>query len=172
MPKTKQQKIQIVQELNETLQGKVALLVNYQGLTVQETEGLRNELFEKNAQITIVKNTLLAIAAKDVGVESGQVPMDKPLAILSADDEIVLSKILAKFAKVHEKVEIIGGWVDGKYYDASYINKLSKLPGREELLSKLVGSINAPINGLANVLAGNIRGLVNVVKQYQLKVNK
>ena len=167
MPKTKEQKVQIVQDLKSQLQGKVALLVNYQGLTVQETEGLRDELYGNSAKISIIKNTLFKIAAKDIGIQIDESVFDQPLAILSANDEVTLSKILAKFAKEHEKVSIVGGWVDGNYIDATYIGKLSKLPGRDELLAKLVGSINAPISGFANVLAGNLRGLVSVIRQYR-----
>lgn len=167
MPKTREQKAEILANLQSTISGKVALLVNYLGLTVKETEGLRDELFSNQSNISIVKNSILKKAVEKAGFDIGEGITDQPLAILSANDEVALSKILAKFAKAHDKVQIIGGWIDGKYIDAAYISKLSKLPGREELLAKLVGSINAPISGMVNVLAGNIRGLVSVIKQYQ-----
>ncbi len=169
MPKTREQKTVILSNLQSAIKGKVALLVNYQGLTVQETESLRDELFSNQSKLNIVKNSLLKKAVADAGIEIKEEITDQPLAILSAPDEVMLSKILAKFAKEHEKVQIVGGWVDGNYIDAEYVTKLSKLPGREELLAKLVGSINAPISGMVNVLAGNIRGLVNVIKQYSEK---
>ena len=172
MPKTREQKEKILADLQSTISGKVALLVNYQGLTVKDTEGLRDELFNTGSKISIVKNSLLKKAVEASGNEIDQASLDQPLAVLSATDEVMLSKLLAKFAKDHEKVQIIGGWVDGNYIDAAYVTKLSKLPGREELLAKLVGSINAPISGMVNVLAGNIRGLVNVIKQYSEKQNQ
>jgi large subunit ribosomal protein L10 len=171
MPKTREQKAEILANLQTTISGKVALLVNYLGLTVKDTEVLRDELFSNQSSISIVKNSILKKAVEKAGFDIDESITDQPLAILSAEDEVALSKILAKFAKAHEKVEIVGGWVDGKYIDAEYIVKLSKLPGREELLAKLVGSINAPISGMVNVLAGNIRGLVSVIKQYAEKTS-
>jgi len=171
MPKTKDQKAEILTGLQTAISGKVALLVNYQGLTVKETEGLRDELFNNQSNISIVKNSLLKKAVEKTGFDFDESVTDQPLAILSAGDEVALSKILAKFAKAHENVLIVGGWVDGSYIDADYISKLSKLPSREELLAKLVGSINAPISGMVNVLAGNIRGLVSVIKQFAEKTN-
>jgi len=166
MPKTRQEKEQILAQLQEDLQQKAVVLVDYQGLTVKEVTLLRDQLYDTGYKMMVIKNTLLGKAIKDSGYEISEEALSLPLAVVVANDEVAVSKLVEKFAKEHEKLTIISGWIDGKFIDASYIANLSKLPGREELLARLVGSINAPISGMVNVLAGNIRGLVGVIKNY------
>ncbi len=79
-------------------------------------------------------------------------------------DEVEAAKILAKFAKDHEGIELHAGWLENDFIDKAKVEELSKLLGKEELLAKLVGSLNSPISGLVNVLDGNTRGLVTVLK--------
>lgn len=166
MAKTRQEKEQILAQLQEDLQQRAVILADYQGLTVAEVTDLRDQLFETGYRMMVVKNTILGKALKDANLGLSDDALKQPLSVIVASDEVAVSKLVEKFAKGHDKITIIGGWIDGKFVDATYITTLSKLPGREELLAKLVGSINAPISGFVNVLAGNIRGLVSVIKQY------
>ena len=63
-----------------------------------------------------------------------------------------------------ENLKIVGGILGTKELTAEEVQALAKLPSKEELLAKLVGTLNAPVSGFVNVLAGNLRGLVNVLK--------
>jgi len=90
------------------------------------------------------------------------------LTTVGYNDEVAAAKLIADFAKGREGIEVVGGLLEGSFVDASAINQLSSLPSREELLAKLVGSINMPVSGFVNVLAGNLRGLVyalNAIKE-------
>ena len=83
------------------------------------------------------------------------------------EDEVAPAKMLADFAKKHEALKILGGILEGKTVDKTAIGFLAKLPSKPELLAKLVGSLQSPISNMVNVLAGNLRGLVQVLNAYQ-----
>jgi large subunit ribosomal protein L10 len=74
------------------------------------------------------------------------------------------AKLLNQFRAQHEAMKFIGGLLENKYIDAVKVLELANVPGKQELLAKLVGSINSPVSGFVNVLAGNLRGLVQVLK--------
>lgn len=171
MAKSKEKKNQIVEELNNNLKShRVALLVDYKGLKVKEIQSLRRKLAEKGISLEVMKNSLFRIALKNQNLEIDNSLLNRPLAISFADDEVEVSKELVAARKETEALEILGGLLDQKFVDESVIIQLSKLPGREELYAKLVGSINFPISGLVNVLAGSIRNLVNVLNNYKEKI--
>ena len=167
MPKTKAQKVEILQNLAGDIDNRALLLVNYAGLTVADISGLRNETFNAGCRVKVVKNTLLRKALKDASIDIEPAILDQPLAlVISPDDEVAVSKIVQKFADEHESAEILGGIIGGQFIEASKVKLLSTLPGRDELLARVVGSINAPISGFVQVMVGNLRGLVSVLKQY------
>lgn len=146
---------------------KTVVLVNYQGLKVKEIYSLKKKLYEVGIRFQIVKNTLLKIALKDQNIDFDQTILDQPVAaVWGMEDEIVPAKTTVSFTKEAEKLQIIGGIVNGKFVDASVIKQLAALPGRQELLAKLVGTLNAPMSGLVNVLQGNLRSLVYILSQY------
>ncbi len=165
MAKTRDQKEQMMTSLLEKIQNsKSAVLVDYRGLKVKETEELRKALRVKSVEVTVAKNTLVKIALKKNGIKFDESMFKKPLAIAFAmDDEVAPAKEIDLFASKHEALEILGGILEKEMIDASAVKQLAKLPSREELLAKLVGTINAPVSGFVNVLAGNIRGLVTVL---------
>jgi len=167
MAKTRSQKEEQLVRLNDQFGSKKAVFVDYQGLSVKEIENLRNSLEEKGVKFVVVKNTLAKIALKNAGIEVADELLKKPVAVAFADDEVTPSKEIKNFAKLHEKLEILGGVIEKAYVPALTIEALALLPSREELYAKVVGSIAAPISGMVNVLAGNIRGLINVLSQYQ-----
>lgn len=169
MAKTKSDKVEILEHLMEDLKKRVIALMDYQGLSAEEISELRDSLFEQDYKMTVIKNTLLRKAAKELGLTIVPEADKLPLAIIVSEDEVGLAKLIEKFAGGHEKATIVGAWVDSNFIDREAIAKLSKLPGKEEILAKLVGSINAPISGFVNTLAGNLRGLVSVINQYSQK---
>ncbi|MEI8143151.1 MAG: 50S ribosomal protein L10 [Candidatus Berkelbacteria bacterium] len=168
MAKTREQKGKSLLSLDESLESaKSAVLIDYRGLKVKETEELRNLLRAKNVSMHIVKNSLVKIALKKKGIEIDEGIFKKPVAIaFSLEDEVAPAKEIVLFAKKHEAVEILAGILENKMISASTVTMLSRLPSKDQLRAQLVGTIAAPLNGLVNVLSGNLRGLINVLSAY------
>ncbi len=172
MAKTKEQKNKLIDYLRVNLaEKKAAIIIDYKGLTVKELEALRNKLGDLGIKFSVTKNTMLKIALSDQKLEIDNEILNRPIAITFGDDEVVVSKEMAATAKELEAMEILGGIIDRKIVDSETISRLSLLPGREELYAKLVGTFNAPINGVVNVLAASIRGLVNVLNNYKESIS-
>ncbi|PLX26154.1 50S ribosomal protein L10 [Candidatus Parcubacteria bacterium] len=165
MAKTKQTKEQAVQELVESLKNsKSAVFANFQGLKVSESEELRALCREQNVKYVATKKTLLKRALAELDLEVDTKAFEGgPAIVLGVEDEVAPAQILAKFAKDHELATMFGGILEGNYIDGEKVSELSKLPSKDELLAKMVGSLNAPVSGFVNVLAGNLRGLVSVL---------
>jgi len=165
MAKTRQHKEEEIQQLATSLkEAKAAVFANFQGLKVSESESLRTICREQNINYFVTKKTLLRLALKDLGLEVDTKSFDGGVSVvLGTDDEVAPAQTVAKFAKKHDVVTLFGGILENKFIDASNVTALSVLPSKEEILAKVVGSLNAPISGFVNVLAGNLRGLVNVL---------
>ena len=165
MAKSKQQKTDALEEAkNKFDSSKLVVLASYNDLPVSDIQELRKEFKEKDVFYKVIKKTILKLVAKDNIDESLVDDLRGNLALAYGPDEVEAAKILAKFAKDHEGIELHAGWLENDFIDKAKVEELSKLLGKEELLAKLVGSLNSPISGLANVLGGNTRGLVNVLK--------
>ncbi len=166
MAQTKQQKEALVKNLAEKLKtSKAVVFSDYKGLQVKDMTVLRRELRASGVELQVLKKTLISLALKDAGIEMDVKKLEGQIAVaVSAGDEVAAAKIIAKAAKANENLKIVGGILGVKELAAEEVNALAKLPGKEELLAKLVGTLNAPISGFANVLAGNLRGLVQVLK--------
>lgn len=164
MPSEKilEQKQAIVAELVERLNGSVAgVLVNYKGITVADDTKLRKELREAGVNYTVVKNTLLSRATKEVGLDSLNSVLEGTTALAtSEDDYVAAARILCKYAESNKKFEIKAGFAEGKPLSISEVNDLAKLPSKEVLVAKALGGLNAPITGFVTVLNGTIKGLV------------
>jgi large subunit ribosomal protein L10 len=139
------------------------ILTEYHGLRVEELSELRSNLRAFNSEYTVVKNTLSKIALKEAGIDAGS-NFSGPIALVIENSDIVSpAKALMDFAKIHTKLKVKAGYLEGKFVDAAVVDQLSKLPSREVLIAKMLSSMNAPISGFVNVLAANIRGLVTVL---------
>lgn len=162
-------KEKLVSGMTENLaKAKTVVLVNYQGLKVKDIHNLKKKLLEVGISFQIVKNTLLKIVLEKQGIEFPSDILDQPVAaVWGLEDEVIPAKTTVSFTKEAEKLQIIGGIVNGQFADASVIKQLASLPSREELYAKLVGTLNAPISRLVNVLQGNLRSLVYILSQYQ-----
>lgn len=165
MAKTKLQKEEAMQSLVDHLKNsKSAVFANFQGLKVSESEELRGKCREANVSYVASKKTLVRHALSDQGFEVDTKAFEGGVAaVFGNEDEVAPAQIIANFAKDHEVVSIFGGILEGEFIDAAKVNELSKLPSKQQLLGQLVGTLNAPVSGFVNVLAGNIRGLVNVL---------
>ena len=144
----------IVQEISEQIKdAQSVVLVDYRGLTVEEVTALRKELREAGVTYKVYKNTLMNFAFKGTDFESMSSLLEGPNAIaISKDDATAPARILSKFAKTVPALELKAGVVEGTFYDADGIKAVASVPSREELLSKLLGSIQSPITNLARVL--------------------
>lgn len=172
MAKTKEQKNKIVGNLKEKIsQMKSLVFFGYEGLTVKDIEDLRRKCKEAGIEYTVPKKTLLTVAMKEAGIDINPKDIKENYGVaISLKDEVIVAKILHDFVKAHEAAKILGGVFFGKMADQTMVLQLAKLPSREQLLAKFVGTINAPVSGFVNVLAGNLRGLVQVLNS--IKNNK
>jgi large subunit ribosomal protein L10 len=166
MAQTKQQKEALIKDLADKLKAsKAVVFSDYKGLKVKDFTLLRRELSAAGIEIKVLKKTLIDRAFKDAGIEMDIKKLEGQIAIaISSGDEVAAAKIIAKAAKANENLKIAGGILGVKELSAAEVHALAKLPSKEELLGQLVGTLNAPISGFVNVLAGNIRGLVTVLK--------
>ncbi len=173
MSKTKGQKKHILSELEDKIsRAKSVVFASFSGLGVKENEELRGKLKSENSEYYVAKKTLLGLAYKEKGIDSlnikdfsGQVAV-----VFGYEDEVAPAKILNQFKKNNEdKINFIGGILENKYIDAERVNDLAKLPSKIELYARLVGSINAPVSGFVNSLAGNLRNFVYALKAIEEK---
>lgn len=172
MAKTKEQKSKLLENLDSKIERmKSAVIVDYKGLKVKDTESLRNILREKGVEFNISKNTLTKIALKKSGIEFDESIFKKPVAIAFAmEDEVAPAKEITLFAKKNEAIEILGGILERKFIDDAMVRRLAALPTKEQLYASVVGTIAAPLSGMVNVFAGNMRGLVNVLNAHREKI--
>ena len=129
------------------------VLVDYRGLTVEQDTQLRKQLREAGITYKVYKNTMMNFAFKGTDYESLLPYLEGPSALaISTEDATAPARVLCKFAKTAEALEVKGGVVEGIAYDAKGIGEIAKIPSREELLSKLLGSIQSPITNFARVM--------------------
>jgi len=171
MAKTKEQKQEAVKILKERLSdANATVFVNFDGLTVMETNELRNILRKEKIEYTVAKKSLLKIALKDTKIKGIDLDsLEGGLGMASGfSDEVLPAKLLDTFAKKHEAVKLIGGIFNGEFIDTKEVVALAKLPSKQELFSKLVWLLQYPTSGFVNVLAGTMRNFVyalNAIKE-------
>ena len=129
------------------------VIVDYRGLTVAQDTELRKQLREAGVIYKVCKNTMMKRAFEGTDFAGLEEYLEGPSAmVVSKDDATAPARIICKFSKTAEALEVKAGVVEGTVYDAAGITELSKIPSREELLSKLLGSLQSPITNLARVL--------------------
>lgn len=143
-----------VAEIKEKLQKANSVVINkYQGLTVEEDTLLRKNLREAGVEYKVYKNTLVTIAAKELGLEGIVEYLEGPVSIaFGYEDVTVAARVLNDFAKDHKKLELKAGIVEGEIYDEAKIKQLATIPSKEVLIAKLLGSIKSPIASFARVI--------------------
>ena len=152
----------IVASLTEKLQNASAgVLVEYAGTTVAVDTELRRKMRAAGVDYAVVKNTLLRFAANNSGLEALDPFLNGTTALaISNTDPVAPAKILSEYAKKNDStIKIKAGFVEGKPISAAEVNDLAELPSREVLVAQVLGTLLAPITGLANVCNANIRGL-------------
>lgn len=144
----------IVDEISAAVKdAQSVVLVDYRGLTVEQDTQLRKQLREAGITYKVYKNTMMNFAFKGTDFEALTSYLEGPSAIaISTEDATAPARVICKFAKTADALEVKGGMVEGIAYDAKGIMEIAKIPSREELLSKLLGSIQSPITNFARVM--------------------
>ena len=144
----------IVQAIAEEIKdAESVVLVDYRGLTVAQDTELRKQLREAGVVYKVYKNTMMKRAFEGTEFESLDSCLEGPSAIaISKDDATAPARILCNFAKDAPALELKGGVVEGTAYDVAGLSELAKIPSREVLLSRLLGSMQSPIANFARVI--------------------
>ncbi len=147
-------KAPIIEEIKSQFDGaEGAVLADYRGLTVAQDTDLRKQLREANVVYKVYKNTYIKRAIAGTKFEELTSSLEGPTAVaISKSDATAPARILSKFAKTAPKLEIKCGIVEGTFYDNNAIKAIAEIPGREELLSRLLGSLKSPITNMARVI--------------------
>ena len=144
------EKQKYVADLAEQLKNAVAgVIVDYRGINVADDTALRKELREAGVKYTVVKNTMLRLAAREAGLDVEGVLEGTTALATSDSDYVAAAKILCKYADAQENFNIKLGFMDGEVLDAAKVQELGNLPSKEELLTQLVYVLSAPMRGLA-----------------------
>tara|TARA_A100001011_G_scaffold138258_1_gene145945 strand:- start:366 stop:878 length:513 start_codon:yes stop_codon:yes gene_type:complete len=128
------------------------MIAQYQGLNVNELDELRKELRDKGILFKITKNRITKIAIKDTPVKDLEKYFTGPTAAAISSDPISTAKILTKFAKSHDKLKIVAGFMDGKVLDQKEVAIIATLPSLEEARAKIVGILASPAQKLVSIL--------------------
>lgn len=147
-------KAPIVAEISENIKDAGSIVVvDYRGLTVEQDTRLRRSLREAGVTYKVYKNTFINFAIKGTEFEGISEFLEGPIAIaIGKDDATAPARVIAKFAKEAPVLEIKGGVVEGTTYDAKGIAAIATIPSRDELISKLLGSLQSPITNFARVM--------------------
>jgi large subunit ribosomal protein L10 len=144
-------KQQLVNEVAERMSNsKSVVIAEYQGLTVEKTQDLRNKLREAGCEMFVIKNNISRRAAEAQGYKELTEDLSGPnTVVFSYEDQVSAAKVLYEFAKKNKKLKIKSGIVDGNFYELEKIKEISQLPNREGLLTMLAGQMLAPLRELA-----------------------
>lgn len=149
-----EKKQKIVNDLVERLKNAQAgVLVNYSGITVENDTALRKELNAAGVNYSVIKNTLVKRACENSGFEELIGVLEGMTAVATSEnDPVVAAKIISKYAEKIDSFEIKAGFVDGKILDKDGVDELAKLPSKEVLIGKVLGSLQSSLYSLAYVL--------------------
>jgi large subunit ribosomal protein L10 len=173
MATTKAKKEEVVKELGAKLAKQKALVfADFKGLKVKDLSNLKKKLKSVVSEFKVAKKTLMAVAFEDQKINVDPKNMAGEIAlILGYNDEVAPAKTVYEFSKTNEHIKIIGGYLNGQSLSMEEVVLLAKLPSKEQLLANLVGSLSQPMRGFAQVLNGNLRGLVIALSEIQKSKN-
>lgn len=158
-------KEELVAEIKDRFSGSEAVIMaDYRGLSVKEMQQLRNAVREVGGDIKVYKNTLTEIAIRELALPNMDAYLGGPTAfVFIAADPVAPAKALSTFAKAHKALDLKGGLVANRVVDADGVKAIASLPSREELLAKLLGTMQNPLTGTVRVLAGPARAFATVL---------
>ena len=151
----KQEKQLIIDEIKSKLDGaQAAVVIDYMGITVAQADEMRKKLREANVDYTVYKNTLMKRAIDGTDFAQLAEVLEGPSAIaISKEDATAPARVLNNIIKEFQMMEFKAGVVEGNYYDKAAIEEVAKIPSRDELIAKFMGSIQSPIGKFVRTLA-------------------
>ncbi|MEM6648940.1 MAG: 50S ribosomal protein L10 [Pseudomonadota bacterium] len=171
MALTRQKKSDQVEWIGQVLNdNEVLVVMQNNGLTVAEVSVLRAQMREAGGGVKVVKNRLAKIALKDrPGGEETSALFVGPTVIAYSEDPITAPKVVTNFVKDNEeKLSVLGGLFGEESLDANGIDRLSKMPSREEIIASIAGSLTAPASNISAALgapAANLAGAVKTIAE-------
>lgn len=168
MALNKEKKTEVVSEVSELLaSSKLTVIAKYDGTSVKSMQDLRRNSAEGGTKIKVVKNRLFKLALENDKRFSDVKIADLTGQLLYAfndKDEVAPAQSLANFAKTEPQIAFVAGLTaEGQLLMPEDVKALASLPSKDQLRAQLIGTIAAPLSGFANVLAGNVRGVLNVL---------
>lgn len=145
------EKEELVLQIRDKLTAAVSVIVTRQsGLTVSEVSALRRQMREAGVEFKVLKNTLARIAVQGTQLEGLSDMLEGPTALaISISDPVSAAKVAAKYANSNNKLELVGGYLDGQILNQQAVDALAKLPSLDELRSKIIAVISTPATRLA-----------------------
>ena len=166
----KERKKNYIEEMKKVFSSSEAVMIaQYQGLNVTELDKLRKELREKGILFKVTKNRITKLAIKDSPVKDLEKYFTGPTAAAMSSDPIATAKILTKFAKTHNKLKIVAGFMDGKVLDEKEVSVIATLPSLEEARAKIVGILASPAQKLVSILLAPGSKIANLARAKSLK---
>jgi len=145
------------------------VLVNYSGMDVKSQQKLKKSLKEVDAKMVVVKNTLLKLAGEKAGIDKSFLEIEvlegQNALVISTKDPVTPISILGKFSKENESPKLRFGIVDGTFQDTKTLEMLSTLPGKDVLMSQVLGSLLSNLYNLTGTLNANLQNLVSILDQ-------
>ena len=140
------------------------VLIDYRGLTVAEVTDLRNQCRAQGVEYVVLKNTMIRLAAQELGITGLDPHLNGPTAVaFGMKDAVAPAKVITDFIKKVKKTSVKCGVVERTTIDVAGVQALSELPPKEVLIAKMMGSLNAPITGFVGVLSATLRSLVYAI---------
>lgn len=159
-----QAKVNQVAEIQELLEANAGFfVVNYRGLSVKESQELRRNLRESSARMSVFKNNLVKRALSEKSLPDMEVLEGPTACVFYESDPVAPAKALKAFAKAHPVLEIKGGLTDGQVVTMDQVKAIADLPSQEELIAKLLGTLQNPATKIVRVLNGPAEAFARVV---------
>ncbi len=155
----------VVEEIVSKIKAaKSVVFVDYNKLTVAEVSELRNKCREAGCEYKVYKNTLVRKAFNDLGFNQFDEALNGPTAVAFSADEVTAAKLMTKAAKDYDgKIVLKCAFSDNAYVDKKGVEALATMPSKEELIAKMLGSMQAPLSNFAGVLGNLVSGIVRVL---------
>lgn len=168
MALSRSKKEELVAEVSELFRSsKLTVLADYSGLSVKQLQELRKNARDNQTKLKVVKNRLVLKAMDSVETYKDtdrSIFKEQLLYAFNSDDEVAPAQVLANFAKKNQALEFVGAVTsEGEILSVEDVKNLASLPSKDQLRGQLVGTLSAPLSGFVNVLAGNVRGVLNVL---------
>jgi len=149
----------------EAKAAKSLVFADYKSVTVKQLSDLRGELRKDGSRFKVLKKTILDLALRDAGIDVDARKLEGQVGVTFSSDEVSAAKVIAGFIKENKetKLSILGGALEGKGLSAEEVNALAKLPTKDEMRAKLVGTIQAPVASFVRTLSGTYGGFVRTL---------